>query len=78
MEGQAMSEQDQTIYLITNRNVLKSRNNKETGFGKFFNEKAPDELRLATVTGNSSKWALDILLETKKKGPIPAKRFSSN
>ena len=67
-----MSE-DQTIYLITNRNVLKSKN-KETGFGKFFNEKAPDELRLATVTGNSSKWTMDILPESKRKGTHPSEK----
>lgn len=61
-----MSE-DQTIYLITNRNVLKSRNGKEIGFGKVFNENAPDELRLAKATGNADKWDIDVIKEPKKK-----------
>lgn len=58
-----MSAQKQTIYLITNRNVIKSKNGKETGFGEVFNEKAPDELRLAVVTGNAKDWTMRIIEE---------------
>lgn len=69
-----MSDQDQTIYLITNRNVLKSKNKKEIGFGKVFNEKAPDELRLAKVTGTAKKWNLEVIPEPKK-GNHPSKKL---
>lgn len=69
-----MSDQDQSIYLITNRNVLKSKNGKETGFGKVFNEKAPDELRLAKVTGTAKKWNLEVIPEPKR-GNHPSKKL---
>ena len=67
---------EQAIYLITNRNVIKSKNGKETGFGKVFNEKAPDELRLAKVTGNAEEWKLDVLPEPKSKtGKHPSRKL---
>jgi esterase/lipase superfamily enzyme len=69
-----MSDQEQTIYLITNRNVLKSKNGKETGFGKVFNEKSPDELRLAKVTGTAKKWNLEVIPEPKR-GNLPSKKL---
>ena len=61
-----MSKKNQTIYLISNRNVLKSKSGKEIGFGDVFNEKAPDELRLAEVTGNAKKWSIKITPEPDK------------
>jgi len=73
-EGPAMSDQDQTIYLISNRNVIKSRNNKEIGFGDMFNEKAPDELRLAKVTGTAKKWSLEMTHESKS-GNNPSQKL---
>ena len=70
-----MSNLKQIIYLISNRNLLTSRN-KEIGFGTGFNEKAPDELRLAKVTGTPKQWAMDILPESKSQtGNNPSKKL---
>lgn len=70
-----MPNTDQTIYLVTNRNVLRSKNNKEIGFGKVFNEKAPDELRLARVTGTPKNWKMEVIPEPRKGNPPSKKLF---
>ena len=72
-----MSEQEQTIYIVTNRNVLKSRDNREIGFGKVFNEKAPDELRLARVTGSAKKWNMEIIKEPQSRKPLDKAKHPS-
>ena len=40
----------QTIYLVTNRNLIDARDGKMC-FGKTFHKNGPHELRLAKITG---------------------------
>ncbi|MCH7650795.1 MAG: alpha/beta hydrolase [Nitrospinae bacterium] len=65
-----MPNTTQTIYIVTNRNVLYSKNNKEIGFGINFNSKAPDELRLAKVTGTPKNWKIKIFPESSNKNSL--------
>jgi len=43
----------QTIYLVTNRNLIDARDGKMC-FGKTFHKNGPYELRLAKITGSPS------------------------
>ena len=47
------------MLIVTNRN-LQSSSSVEELFGPGFNEKGPDELRLASVTKTRGKWKVDI------------------
>ncbi len=50
------------MILITNRNILHDEN-VEKRFGSTFNEKGPDELRMAEVTKVRGKWQMEIATE---------------
>ena len=64
----------QTIYLVTNRNLLDNTKGKVC-FGKTFNQKGAHEIRLAKVTGTPEKWEMDLIPETSKANPPSKKAF---
>jgi esterase/lipase superfamily enzyme len=66
-----MSDQEQTIYLITNRNLISAENGKLC-FGKTFHKDGAHELRLAKITGTPKKWKMKLVEETEEN-PRPSK-----
>jgi len=64
----------QTIYLVTNRNLIDAKDGKIC-FGKTFNKKGAHELRLAKITGTPSNWKMELIPETSKKNPPSKKTF---
>lgn len=64
----------QTIYLVTNRNLIDARDGKMC-FGKTFHKNGPHELRLAKITGSPSNWKMELIPETSKVNPPSKKIF---
>jgi len=66
-----MPDTDQTIYLVTNRNLIDAKNGKMC-FGKTFHKNGAHELRLAKITGTPRKWKMK-LIEENEENPRPSK-----
>ena len=56
------------MLVVTNRNLKPSSKKAENKFGGEFNEKGPDELRLAEAKKVRGKWRVDILEDEVKRG----------
>lgn len=57
------------MILITNRNIVREASVVEESFGENFNEKGPDELRIAEVAKAKGKWKMNISKEQDKSFP---------
>ena len=62
------------MIIVTNRNVL-TKASGEICFGDTFNEKGPDELRLAEVTRVGNKWKWELARERNNQKITPSEVF---
>ena len=69
-----MSDTKQTIYLITNRNLIKAKDG-EMCFGKTFHKNGTHELRLAEISGTPDSWTMTLLPENSKTNPPSKQTF---